>query len=72
MTTPQTQHLQDYLTRNKFTYFNTGQLVQALRHLKGKSDKFNLKGRTVRVWGVPAYQQQDSAFDIKEVDGAPF
>ena len=64
--------LQDYLTRNKFTYFNTGQLVQALRHLKGKSDKFNLKGRTVRVGGVPAYQQQDSAFDIKEVDGAPF
>ncbi len=64
--------LQDYLTRNKFTYFNTGQLVQALRNLKGKSDKFNLKGRTVRVWGVPAYQQQDSAFDIKEVDSAPF
>ena len=64
--------LQDYLTRNKFTYFNTGQLVQALRNLKGKSEKYNLKGRTVRVWGVPAYQQQDSAFDIKEVDGAPF
>ena len=64
--------LQDYLTRNKFTYFNTGQLVQALRNLKGKSEKYNLKGRTVRVWGVPAYQQQDSAFDIKEVDSAPF
>ena len=64
--------LTDYLTRNKFTYFNTGQLVQALRNIKGKSDKFNLKGRTVRVWGVPAYQQQDSAFDIKEIDSAPF
>ena len=64
--------LTDYLTRNKFTYFNTGQLVQALRNIKGKSDKFNLKGRTVRVWGVPAYQQQDSAFDIKEIDDAPF
>ena len=64
--------LQDYLTRNKFTYFNTGQLVQALRNLKGNSEKYNLKGRTVRVWGVPAYQQQDSAFDIKEVDSAPF
>jgi len=64
--------LLDYLTRNKFTHYNTGQLVQALRRLNGKSDKFNLKGRTVRVWGVPAYQQQDSAFDIKEVDGAPF
>ena len=46
--------------------------MQALIHLKGKSEKYNLKGRTVRVWGVPAYQQQDSAFDIKEVDGAPF
>ena len=64
--------LQDYLTRNKFTFFNTGQLVQALRHLKGKSEKYNLKGRTVRVWGVPAYQTQDSAFDVKEIDSAPF
>ena len=64
--------LLDYLTRNKFTHYNTGQLVQALRRLDGKSEKYNLKGRTVRVWGVPAYQQQDSAFDIKEVDGAPF
>ena len=63
---------QNYLIRNKFTDFNTGQIVQALRKIKGKSEKYNLKGRTVRVWGVPAYQQQDSAFDIKEVDGAPF
>ena len=64
--------LQDYLTRNKFTFFNTGQLVQALRKIEGKSDKFNLKGRTVRVWGVPAYQQQDSEYEIKEIDSAPF
>ena len=64
--------LSDYLTRNKFTHYNVGQLVQALTKLKGKNTKYNIKGRTVRVWGVPAYQQQDSAFDIKEVDGAPF
>jgi len=31
-----------------------------------------LKGRTTRVWGIPAYQQQNSEFDIKEVDSAPF
>ena len=62
----------DYLTRNKFTHYNVGQLVQALTRLKGQNTKYNIKGRTVRVWGVPAYQQQDSAFDIKEVDGAPF
>ncbi len=64
--------LADYLTRNKFTHYNVGQLVQALTRLQGKNTKYNIKGRTVRVWGVPAYQQQDSAFDIKEVDGAPF
>ena len=64
--------LQDYLTRNKFTHYNGGQLVARLHDLEGKSDKFNLKGRTTRVWSVPAYQQQNSEFDIKEVDSAPF
>ena len=34
--------------------------------------KFNLKGRTTRVWGIPAYQQQNSEFDIKDIDSAPF
>ena len=64
--------LQDYLTRNKFTHYNGGQLVARLHDLGGKSDKFNLKGRTTRVWGIPAYQQQNSEFDIKEVESAPF
>ena len=64
--------LQDYLTRNKFTHYNGGQLVARLHDLGAKSDKFNLKGRTTRVWGVPAFQQQNSEFDIKEIDSAPF
>ena len=64
--------LQDYLTRNKFTHYNGGQLVARLHDPGGKSDKFNLKGRTTRVWSVPAYQQQNSEFDIKEIDSAPF
>ena len=64
--------LQDYLTRNKFTHYNGGQLVARLHDLGASSDKFNLKGRTTRVWSVPAFQQQNSEFDIKEVDSAPF
>jgi len=64
--------LQDYLTRNKFTHYNGGQLVARLHDLGGNSDKFKLKGRTTRVWSIPAYQQQNSEFDIKEVDSAPF
>ena len=63
---------QDYLTRNKFTHYNPGQLVARLRDLKGESEEFKIKGRHVRVWCISAYQQQDSEFDIKEIDSAPF
>ena len=63
---------QDYLTRNKFTHYNPGQIVARLRDLKGESEEFKIKGRHVRVWCIPAYQQQDSEFDVKEIDSAPF
>jgi hypothetical protein len=77
--------LQDYLTRNKFTHYNLGQIISRLRSIQDKNLKtgkalddedrymrYNIKGRTVRVWWVPAYQQQNSEFDIKELDSAPF
>jgi len=64
--------LQDYLTRNKFTHYHTGQIVTRLRALGGRSHFFKIKGRGVNTWCIPAYQQQDSDFDIKEMDNVPF
>ena len=64
--------LHDYLIRNKFTHYNTGQIVARLRDLKGVSKFFKIKGRGVNTWCIPAFQQQDSDFDIKEMESAPF
>jgi len=64
--------LQDYLIRKKFTHYNTSQIVARLRDLKGESKFFKIKGRGVNTWCIPAYQQQDSDFDIKEMESAPF
>jgi hypothetical protein len=64
--------LMDYLTRNKFTHLNTGQIIARIREIGGHSEFFKIKGRGVNVWVIPAYQQQDSEFDIKELDETPF
>ena len=64
--------LMDYLSRNKFTHLNTGQIIARIREIGGHSEFFKIKGRGVNVWVIPAYQQQDSEFDIKELDETPF
>jgi hypothetical protein len=79
--------LQDYLTRKKFNYYNPGQVIVRLRDLQDRpltegerekltdedrSTRWNLKGKTARVWWVPAFPKQDSDFKIKELDEIPF
>ena len=79
--------LQDYLTRKKFTYYNPGQVISRLRDLQerplteeqkknlkdeDRSARWNLKGKFARVWWVPEFPKQDSAFEIKELDEIPF
>ena len=79
--------LQDYLTRKKFTYYNPGQVIARLRDLQDRPlteeerekltdedryDKWNIKGKTARVWWVPEFPKQDSDFKIKEIDEIPF
>ena len=79
--------LQDYLIRKKFTYYNPGQVIARLRDLQDRPlteeerekltdedryDKWNIKGKTARVWWVPEFPKQDSDFKIKEIDEIPF
>ena len=77
--------LQDYLTRKKFNYYNPGQVIARLRDLQDRSlkeeekltdeerfDKWNIKGKSARVWWIPAFPKQDSDFKIKELDEIPF
>ena len=64
-----------YLKRNKFFEYKTHKIAQRLRDLGGQSCVLKIKGRPVRVWEVPAFDNAD--MDIKTPsfssgEGAPF
>jgi hypothetical protein len=64
-----------YLKRNKFFEYKLHKIAQRLRDMGGQSRALRIKGRLVKVWEVPAFDEAD--VDIKTPsfgsgEGAPF
>ena len=51
--------LTDHLKKVKFSAYMTHKIAQRLRDINGQSTQLKIKGKTVRVWSVPAYGQTD-------------
>ena len=51
--------LTDHLKKVKFSDYKTHKIAQRLRDINGQSTQLKIKGKTVRVWSVPAYGQTD-------------
>lgn len=58
--------LEAFLTRNKFVTLTSAKIAQRLRSIEGKPDSIFVKGRTVRVWRIPAFEEQGEAFTVKK------
>tara|TARA_R100001440_G_scaffold34_2_gene71 strand:- start:2423 stop:3961 length:1539 start_codon:yes stop_codon:yes gene_type:complete len=64
-----------YLKRNKFFEYKTHKIAQRLRDLGGQSCVLKIKGRPVRVWEVPAFDNADVDINTPSFgsgEGAPF
>jgi hypothetical protein len=64
-----------YLKRNKFFEYKLHKIAQRLRDMGAQSRMMKIKGRSVRVWEIPAFDVAD--MDIKAPsfgsgEGAPF
>jgi len=64
-----------YLKRNKFFEYKLHKIAQRLRDMGAQSRMMKIKGRAVRVWEIPAFDEAD--VDIKTPsfgsgEGAPF
>ena len=64
-----------YLKRNKFFEYKLHKIAQRLRDMGAQSRMMKIKGRAVRVWEIPAFDNAD--VDIKTPsfgsgEGAPF
>ena len=57
--------LEAFLTRHKFMSLSSAKIAQRLRSLDGKPDSVFIKGRTVRVWKIPAFEKQAESFTVK-------
>ena len=64
-----------YLKRNKFFEYKLHKIAQRLRDMGGQSRSLRIKGRVVKVWEVPAFDNADVEINTPSFgsgEGAPF
>ncbi len=50
---------ESYLKKNKFFEYKSHKIAQRLRDINGESMVLKIKGRSVRVWKIPAFESAD-------------
>ena len=48
-----------FLKKNKFFEYKSHKIAQRLRDINGESVVLKIKGRAVRVWSIPAFENAD-------------
>ena len=64
-----------YLKRNKFFEYKLHKIAQRLRDMGGQSRALRIKGRVIKVWEVPAFDNADVDINTPSFgsgEGAPF
>jgi|TARA_R110002020_G_scaffold158028_4_gene341072 hypothetical protein len=49
--------LENHLTKANFKNYKTHQIAQRLRDINGEATQINIKGKSVRVWAIPAFNR---------------
>ena len=64
--------LMEYLIRHRFMDMRTNQVASKLKDLGAEHIFFNIKGRGVNAWGIPAYMNEDANIEIPNMRQEPF
>ena len=66
--------MEAFLRKNKFFEYKSHKIAQRLRDRNGESVVLKIKGRAVRVWKIPAFDNADVVIDTPEFNTqeAPF
>ena len=54
---------ENYLKKNKWFEYKSHRIAQRLRDIHGESTVLKIKGRSVRVWVIPAFEAMDLEID---------
>ena len=66
---------ENYLKKNKFFEYKSHRIAQRLRDINGESVVLKIKGRSVRVWKIPAFDNAEVDLDARQFGSnreAPF
>ena len=64
--------LMDYLQRHRFMDMKTNQVAAKLKDMGAEHLFFNIRGRGVNAWVVPAYESEEPDIDIPDMTQDPF
>lgn len=64
--------LLQHLDRNKFRDFKAKKIWSTLKRHGAVYERFKLKGRNIRVWGIPMTERQTKDFKVPKVDKGEF
>jgi hypothetical protein len=64
--------LMEYLLRHRFMDMRTNQVASKLKDMGAEHIFFNIKGRGVNAWGIPAYMNEDANIEIPNMRQEPF
>ena len=57
---------ENYLKKNKFFEYKSHRIAQRLRDINGESVVLKIKGRSVRVWKIPAFDNAEVDLDARQ------
>lgn len=57
-----------YLDNNKFRDFKPKKMWAVLRQIGAVYETIRLKGKPVKIWGIPEFNRQEEPFDIPETE----
>ena len=55
---------EDYLKKNKFFEFKRNKIGKYIKDIQGENIVMNIKGKSVRVWKIPRFQNQEIQVSI--------
>lgn len=64
--------LMQFLSEQRFTDYSRAQVAARLKERDGEPVFFNLKGRGVRAWAIPAFDQPTDGVELPPLAGAAF
>ena len=56
------------MKKNKFFEYKSHRIAQRLRDIEGKSIPMRIKGRVVKVWEIPAFDNADVDITLKDFE----